>query len=279
MKLNDLTSNYETRIARVNRWLEETYGFKVYDKVSLEELYKVKADLDTQRENLKLSLPFNSYHQNPEYAKNILLSEAVVLMIGQIDNAELVEATLTIDVDPGTATRAEKVCADNNVTCGMENGKFVMKGEEQDILRVCYKMKWPGNIYQGKIKESKSQGSAWYIEQDAKEMAEKDGKDWASMPYGYKEDYRKKAKAKRMGESVTEGRLGFKDLEEFGKEMASKIDTEARKRGSADMEPGEADELRFKIAKEFGLIEDKKEKEQTVEQHEVDEILYLAGVK
>jgi len=157
MKLNDLTSNYETRIARVNRWLEETYGFKVYDKVSLEELYKVKADLDTQRENLKLSLPFNSYHQNPEYAKNILLSEAVVLMIGQIDNAELVEATLTIDVDPGTATRAEKVCADNNVTCGMEDGKFVMKGEERDILRVCYKMRWPANIYQGKIKQESVQ--------------------------------------------------------------------------------------------------------------------------
>ena len=78
---------------------------------------------------------------------------------------------------------------------------------------------------------------------------------------------------------IEEGKLGFKDLEEFGKEMASKIDTEARKRGSADMEPGEADELRFKIAKEFGLVEDKKEKEQTVEQHEIDEILYLAGVK
>lgn len=89
MKLNDLTSNYETRIARVNRWLEETYGFKVYDKVSLEELYKAKADLDAQRENLKLSLPFNSYHQNPEYAKNILLSEAVVLMIGQIPDEEI----------------------------------------------------------------------------------------------------------------------------------------------------------------------------------------------
>ena len=89
MKLNDLTSNYETRIARVNRWLEETYGFKVYDKVSLEELYKAKADLDAQRENLKLSLPFNSYHEHPEYAKNILLSEAVVLMIGQIPDEEI----------------------------------------------------------------------------------------------------------------------------------------------------------------------------------------------
>lgn len=81
---------------------------------------------------------------------------------------------------------------------------------------------------------------------------------------------------KKVGESVTEGKLGFKDLEQFGKEMASKVDIEARKRGSADMEPGKADELRFKIAKEFGLIE---EKEQTVEQHEIDEILYLAGVK
>lgn len=89
MKLNDLTSKYETRIARVNRWLEETYGFKVYDKVGLEELYKVKADLDAQRESLKLSLPFNSYHQNSEYAKNILLSEAVVLMIGQIDDSAI----------------------------------------------------------------------------------------------------------------------------------------------------------------------------------------------
>ena len=89
MKLNDLTSNYETRIARVNRWLEETYGFKVYDKVALEELYKAKADLDAQRENLKLSLPFNSYHEHPEYAKNILLSEAVVLMIGQIPDEEI----------------------------------------------------------------------------------------------------------------------------------------------------------------------------------------------
>ena len=89
MKLNDLTSNYEPRIARVNRWLEETYGFKVYDKVALEELYKAKADLDAQRENLKLSLPFNSYHEHPEYAKNILLSEAVILMIGQIPDEEI----------------------------------------------------------------------------------------------------------------------------------------------------------------------------------------------
>ena len=54
---------------------------------------------------------------------------------------------------------------------------------------------------------------------------------------------------------VAEGRLGFSDLEKFGSEMASKIDMEARRRGSADMEPGDADELRYKIAKEMGLVE------------------------
>lgn len=58
-----------------------------------------------------------------------------------------------------------------------------------------------------------------------------------------------------------EGRLGFSDIEKFGKEKASEIDLEARRRGSADMEPGDADELRYKIAKEMGLVESVKDKE------------------
>ena len=56
---------------------------------------------------------------------------------------------------------------------------------------------------------------------------------------------------------VAEGRLGFRDIAKFGPEIASRIDQEARRRGSADMEPGDADELRYKIAKEMGLVESK----------------------
>ena len=89
MNLNDLQSNYETKISRINRWLEETYGFKVYDQVELEKLYQVKTELDIKREQLKSSLPFNSYHSHSEYAKNILLSEAIVLMIGQVADNEV----------------------------------------------------------------------------------------------------------------------------------------------------------------------------------------------
>ena len=77
---------------------------------------------------------------------------------------------------------------------------------------------------------------------------------------------------------IGEGRLGFKDAEEFGKEMASKIDTELRRKVDSmgkdirDVEPGKLDQMRFDIAKDMGLVES--EKEQTVEQHEIDEILY-----
>ena len=62
-------------------------------------------------------------------------------------------------------------------------------------------------------------------------------------------------KEKTATESIVEGRLGFRDLEMFGSEIASRIDQEARRRGSADMEPGDADELRYMIAREMGLVE------------------------
>ena len=52
--------------------------------------------------------------------------------------------------------------------------------------------------------ESKSSGDAWYREQDAKDMAKKDGKDWKSMKYGQKEEYRAKVKAKNEDKIVKE---------------------------------------------------------------------------
>ena len=58
-----------------------------------------------------------------------------------------------------------------------------------------------------------------------------------------------------MESQVDEGRLGFKDLDKLGRENASKVDIEARRRGSAYMEPGDADRLRYKVAKEMGLVE------------------------
>ena len=69
-------------------------------------------------------------------------------------------------------------------------------------------------LEESEMDESKSSGSAWYVEQDAKEMAEKDGHVWSRLPYGQKEVYRKKAKAKResVGEAVGDAAAPIYDL-------------------------------------------------------------------
>ena len=71
---------------------------------------------------------------------------------------------------------------------------------------------------------------------------------------GDKKEPMKKA-AKDAKKKTNEGRLGFKDLEKLGAANASKVDHEARRQGSANMEPGDADQLRYKIAKQMGLVE------------------------
>ena len=143
MKLNDLKSTYETKMARVNRWLEETYGFKVYDKVDVEKLYATKEQLDMQREELKKSLPFNSYHEHPEYAKNILLSEAIVLMIGQIADEDMPakpddgnedgdDSPLTTD-NNSDEVREELTAAQKKLPAGLQKAIAKKQGDKEDV--------------------------------------------------------------------------------------------------------------------------------------------------
>lgn len=56
------------------------------------------------------------------------------------------------------------------------------------------------------VDESKSSGDAWYKEQRAKEAYEKanPGKRWADLPYGYKEDWRKKTESVETDAEVVE---------------------------------------------------------------------------
>ena len=99
------------------------------------------------------------------------------------------------------------------------------------------------------------------------------------------EDARKYAYRKVYGAPVEESRMGFKDLDKLGRENASRVDQECRRRGSADMEPGDADRLRYKVAKEMGLVEDTQDegvRDTTVEaeqiNNELDRILKLSGL-
>jgi len=64
-------------------------------------------------------------------------------------------------------------------------------------------------------------------------------------------------------ESVKEGRMGYSDADKLGRENASKIDNILRRRVAdsgkdiRDVMPGDLDEMRYKIAKELGLVESK----------------------
>lgn len=74
---------------------------------------------------------------------------------------------------------------------------------------------------------------------------------------------------KKTAKDVTEGRMGFSDLAKLGMDNAALVDIEARRQGSADMEPGKADELRYKIAKKMGLVESVQINEGEVESAEL----------
>ena len=64
-------------------------------------------------------------------------------------------------------------------------------------------------------------------------------------------------------ESVKEGRMGYKDADKLGRENASRIDNILRRKVAdmgkdiRDVMPGDLDEMRYKIAKEMGLVESK----------------------
>jgi hypothetical protein len=73
----------------------------------------------------------------------------------RLPESQLNEATLSFDCDPATAKRMQSVCDDNNVECKMTGNKCTLTGSERDILRVMYKMKFPTNVYSGKIQEAK----------------------------------------------------------------------------------------------------------------------------
>ena len=68
------------------------------------------------------------------------------------------------------------------------------------------------------VEESKSEGDAWYIEQDAKKMAEKDGHDWSSLPYGRKSIYRNKAAEMRKDDDEDM----YENMETINKIVADK---------------------------------------------------------
>ena len=112
------------------------------------------------------------------------------------------------------------------------------------------------------FEEGKSRGDAWYREQDAKDLAKKDGKNYDRLSYGDKEDYRKRiADKNKKNESIEEGMLGFSGAERLGKsrdsrhkDAASHIDYHLRQDSKYHKagDQGSKDRMRHAVAKKLG---------------------------
>ena len=104
MKLTEFNKTPAMARDKVVETLTKNYGFTPYDLKDAQKLEQLKADLQVRRESIIASLPFNTYHKDARYTANLLLSEAVVLMIKALpmdgmDNIEDMEKECGCDDD------------------------------------------------------------------------------------------------------------------------------------------------------------------------------------
>jgi len=104
MKLTEFNKTPAMARDKVVETLTKNYGFTPYDLKDAQKLEQLKADLQVRRESIIASLPFNTYHKDARYTANLLLSEAVVLMIkalpmDDMDNMQDTESDCGCDDD------------------------------------------------------------------------------------------------------------------------------------------------------------------------------------
>lgn len=131
--------------------------------------------------------PFAAENVNEDKTDNEKKSAIYNLRMSLQSLKDEVNELADLDNEPNASGRGDlhdQLATMDKLTSGFE----AVLGRAYDIV--------PGDD----LGESKSEGDAWYIEQDAKRMAEKDGHDWSSLPYGRKSIYRNKAAEMRKGD-------------------------------------------------------------------------------
>lgn len=79
MYFMEMSTNIQNRINRANKILKKQYGFKIDESTPLRELQKIKLSIKQSMNDLLLKE--SSVHKNPLYARNILMLEAINLLI------------------------------------------------------------------------------------------------------------------------------------------------------------------------------------------------------
>ena len=87
MIVDDLTKTHESKINKINRWLQKEHGVTISTDTPISELYNAKKGLVAVRNKLVEAGSFNSHHKDQHYMKTMLMLEAVNMLIEQhLDN-------------------------------------------------------------------------------------------------------------------------------------------------------------------------------------------------
>ena len=87
MFLDDLcTSNPNKKLSKLSESLNEDYGIdlSVYTELDKESLELFLNDLESKKQQVMMESSFNSYHNDPEYTRVVLLSEAIRIILKEI---------------------------------------------------------------------------------------------------------------------------------------------------------------------------------------------------
>lgn len=85
MYINDFESSSEYRLQQVLHTLKSVHGVKLdMDKTPLDELSALKESSEVIKNSIISESQFNTYNQNPEYTKHMLIVEAVRLYLTEI---------------------------------------------------------------------------------------------------------------------------------------------------------------------------------------------------
>lgn len=107
-------SNENKKLSKLIKSLDEDFGIdiSIYENLSSAELISFLSDLESKKSQIMLESEFNTYHADPDYAKVMLLSETLRMLLKEIHpkrsrKAKKVDETLDYKVHPDTGAAVD----------------------------------------------------------------------------------------------------------------------------------------------------------------------------
>jgi len=140
MNLDDLNSTTDTnrKLAKLAETLNKDFNvdISIYETLDASDLVNYLTDLKQAKSKIMLESSFNDYHSNPAYTQNIMLSEALRMLLTEIhpkrkQSSNKMDETLDYKVYPATGVMVDVENADTMDACAQNTQSDVGTNEQQ----------------------------------------------------------------------------------------------------------------------------------------------------